>query len=142
MKNFFTLPIAVLLSTFVTNVMASDLPRTDSVVGAKAYIVSPSHGAVVDSTFTVVFGLSGMGVAPAGIDKAKTGHHHLLVNNDMLPPDNIPMGTQVTHFGGGQTETTVTLEPGEHTLQIILGDKFHVQHNPPIVSQQITVTVK
>lgn len=121
---------------------ATDLPRTASPEGAEVYIVSPADGATVGKTFTVVFGLKGMGVAPAGIDNDKTGHHHLLVDSDELPPENQPMGNQVTHFGGGQTETTLTLEPGKHTLQLIMGDKFHIPHNPPVVSKQITVTVE
>ena len=109
--------------------------------GAKAYIVSPADGATVPSTFTVVFGLSGMGVAPAGTDKANTGHHHLIIDGE-LPDMMMPMGKDVKHFGGGQTETTVTLEPGTHTLQLLLGDMAHVPHNPPVMSEKITITVE
>ena len=122
--------------------LSSDLPRTAAPEGAKVYIVSPADGATVGTTFTVVFGLEGMGVAPAGIDRPNTGHHHLLVDGNELPPENLPMGSQVTHFGGGQTQTTLTLEPGEHTLQLILGDKLHIPHDPPIVSEVVTVTVQ
>ena len=121
---------------------ASEIPRTASPEGATVYIVSPAHGETVDTTFTVVFGLDGMGVAPAGVDKANTGHHHLLIDGNELPPENLPMGKQVMHFGGGQTQATITLEPGEHTLQLILGDKLHVPHDPPVVSKPITITVK
>ena len=135
-----TLGLSLLAVTAVAT--AADLPRTASPEGASVYIVSPAHGATVDQTFKVVFGLSGMGVAPAGIDKENTGHHHLLIDSDELPPMNLPMGNQVKHFGGGQTELTLTLEPGEHTLQLILGDKLHIPHDPPVVSEQITITVR
>ncbi len=116
--------------------------RTSSVDGVSVYIISPANGEVVARTFKVRFGLSGMGVAPAGIDKKNTGHHHLLIDGKRLPEMNSPMGKGVKHFGGGQTETILTLEPGEHTLQLILGDKNHVPHNPPIISQQITIMVR
>ena len=107
-----------------------------------AYIVSPQHGETVNSPVTVVFGLSGMGIAPAGVEKANTGHHHLLVDTNELPPLDSPLGSEVRHFGGGQTEVTLELEPGEHTLQLILGDHLHRPHNPPVVSEKITINVK
>lgn len=108
----------------------------------KAYIVTPADGATVSSTFKVVFGLNGMGVAPAGVERDKTGHHHLLVDMEQLPPLDQPLGKEVKHFGGGQTETTLTLPPGKHTLQLILGDHLHKPHNPPVVSERITIEVK
>jgi hypothetical protein len=110
--------------------------------GASVYIVSPQNGDTVGTTFTVVFGLSGMGVAPAGIAMPNTGHHHLLINMDSLPDLGQPLGADVMHFGLGQTETTVTLEPGQHTLQLVLGDHMHVPHNPPVMSEKITITVE
>ncbi|MDO8907087.1 MAG: DUF4399 domain-containing protein [Pseudohongiella sp.] len=109
--------------------------------GAQVYIVSPANGETVERTFKVVFGLSGMGVAPAGIQMPNTGHHHLLINKDSLPDLGQALGADVTHFGLGQTETTVTLEPGTHTLQLVLGDHLHVPHNPPVMSEKITITV-
>ena len=109
---------------------------------AHAYIVSPKNNEIVSSPVTVVFGLNGMGVAPAGIERNNTGHHHLLINASKLPPLDQPLGSAVLHFGGGQTQTTLELEPGEHTLQLILGDHLHRPHNPPIVSEKITITVK
>lgn len=115
---------------------------TPSPEGAKVYIISPADGATVPATFTVKFGLSGMGVAPAGTDKADTGHHHLLIDGDNMPDMGEALGKQVKHFGGGQTEATITLTPGKHTLQLILGDKGHVPHNPPVVSEKITVMVE
>ncbi|MGV8997573.1 MAG: DUF4399 domain-containing protein [Parvibaculaceae bacterium] len=114
--------------------------------GAKPYIISPANGAVVKSPVTVVFGLKGMGVAPAGVEKPKTGHHHLLI--DVSAPSGedldyaIPADAQHVHFGGGQTETSVTLAPGKHTLQLMMGDANHVPHNPPLVSDVVTITVE
>ena len=142
MKHHVVMALGLFAALAAGSLIAADLPRTASPDGASLYIVSPAHGATVDQTFTVVFGLSGMGVAPAGIDKENTGHHHLLIDSDELPPMNLPMGNQVKHFGGGQTEMTLTLEPGEHTLQLILGDKLHIPHDPPVISEQITITVK
>lgn len=116
---------------------------TPAVEGAKAYIISPAHGEVVTSPVTVKFGLHGMGVAPAGVDRAKTGHHHLLINAQVPALDQaMPSDEQHRHFGGGQTETTLELPPGSHTLQLILGDKDHVPHQPPVMSEQITIQVK
>lgn len=115
---------------------------TPSAQNAKVYIVSPHDGETVSSPVKIVFGLSGMGVAPAGTDKENTGHHHLIIDGESLPDFSKPMGPDVKHFGGGQTETSVTLEPGTHTLQLVLGDKNHVPHNPPLVSEKITIHVK
>lgn len=119
------------------------LPRTASPAGARVYIVSPASGATVKSPFKVVFGLTGMGIAPAGTQFENTGHHHLLIDTD-LPKDMtlpLPADAQHVHFGKGQTETTVTLPPGKHTLQLVLGDHLHIPFNPPVVSEKITVTV-
>ncbi|SDD68099.1 DUF4399 domain-containing protein [Kordiimonas lacus] len=110
---------------------------------AEVYIISPIDGAEVSSPVTVVFGLKGMGVAPAGTDKANTGHHHLLIDT-VLPPldENIPADENHVHFGGGQTEVTLDLKPGTHTLQLLLGDMNHIPHDPAVYSKKITVTVK
>lgn len=139
--NRHTLAAACLIFA-ASAVQAADIPRTPAPEGARAYIISPADGDVVPGTFTVKFGLEGMGVAPAGVDKPKTGHHHLLIDVEELPPPDQPLGGNVQHFGGGQTETTVTLEPGQHTLQLMLGDKNHIPHDPPVVSEKITVTVE
>ncbi len=110
---------------------------------ARVYIVSPSHGEVVSSPVKVIFGLSGMGVAPAGIKKDKTGHHHLLIDTAVPDLDRpIPADDRHKHFGGGQTEVSIELTPGQHTLQLLLADFAHVPHNPPVMSEQITITVK
>jgi len=116
---------------------------TPSPKGAEVYIISPADGAVVSSPVHIQFGLKGMGVAPAGVDKANTGHHHLLVDGarqEMMKP----IGKDATHmhFGGGQTETMLKLKPGKHRLQLLMGDKGHMPHNPPVMSKVITITVK
>jgi hypothetical protein len=116
---------------------------TASPDGAAAYIISPADGATVSSPVKIQFGLKGMGVAPAGVDKANTGHHHLLVDGakqNMMKP----IGKDATHmhFGGGQTETMLKLKPGKHRLQLLMGDKGHMPHNPPVMSKVITITVK
>lgn len=110
---------------------------------AELYFVAPADGAVVTNPVTVVFGLRGFGVAPAGVAQDNTGHHHLLIDTqleDMSAP--IPNDARHRHFGGGQTETTVELAPGQHTLQLVLGNFAHIPHNPPIVSEPITITVE
>ena len=111
---------------------------------ARVYIISPVDGEVLSSPVTVKFGLSGMGVAPAGVEKAATGHHHLLIDLDTLPDPGkpLPADDHHKHFGGGQTETSVDLAPGQHTLQLIMGDHNHVPHDPPVVSDRITITVE
>ena len=100
-------------------------------------------GDVVPTTFRVQFVITGMEVAPAGVDKVNAGHHHILIDLDQLPPldQPLPRTDQIVHFGGGETSTELTLEPGEHTLQLLLGDYMHVPHNPPAMSPRITITV-
>lgn len=111
--------------------------------GAAVRIISPADGEAVSSPVTVRFGLSGMGVAPAGIQFDSTGHHHLLINVEEMPPMNLPLPASdtIVHFGGGQTETIIELPPGEHRLQLVLGDHLHIPHEPPVVSDVITITV-
>jgi hypothetical protein len=109
---------------------------------ATLYIISPKDGDEVTSPVTVVFGLKGMGVAPAGVEKDNTGHHHLLIDQKELPTEGIPMGADVKHFGGGQTQADVELSSGEHTLQLILGDMAHVPLSPALTSEKITIKVK
>ncbi len=115
---------------------------TPSAPGASVYFPDLKDGAVVEPKLTVHFGLKNMGVAPAGSDRPNSGHHHLLIDTD-LPPFNepIPNDPHHLHFGAGQTETTIVLPPGDHTLQLLLGDKDHIPHNPPLFSQRITVHV-
>ena len=117
--------------------------RTPRPADAKLYIISPANGETVTSPVTVRFGLSGMGVAPAGVATPATGHHHLIVDAPLPPLDQpIPKDEQHVHFGGGQTETVLQLPPGDHTLQLILADKDHMTHAPPLVSEQIKIRVE
>jgi len=137
-KKLLLLLSVLTLFPFLVFAQTSEAPEN-----ARTYIVSPQHGAVVPPTFTVVFGLSGMGIAPSGQNVEGTGHHHLLINVDDLPDLTKPLPTtdQIRHFGLGQTETVLTLPPGEHTLQLILGDFTHTPHNPPVISEKITIYV-
>ena len=141
MKTLFYIFCFVLFSA---NMASAQMPRTEAPEGAAVYIISPSHGEVVASPVTVKFGLKGMGIAPAGIEYPGSGHHHLLVNLDELPPMGmpIPADDHHIHFGKGQTETTLELDPGTYTFQLLVGDKNHVPHDPPVMSEKITVMVK
>lgn len=117
---------------------------TSAEEAASAYIVSPANGATVSNPVTVVFGLrSPYGVAPAGVVIDNTGHHHLLIDTDQ--PDlnlPIPKDEHHRHFGGGQTEVSLELTPGDHTLQLLLGDFAHIAHKPPVLSERITITAE
>jgi hypothetical protein len=121
------------------------LERTPSPPGAEVYIISPKDGARVKSPVLVQFGLDKvMGVAPAGVKFENTGHHHLLIDTDA--PANmgapLPATDNIKHFGKGQTETSLALTPGKHTLQLVLGDQNHVPHDPPVISKKVTITVE
>lgn len=122
---------------------ALPLPRNAAPEGARVAILGPGDGAIVTSPVKVIFGLEGMTVAPAGDPAPNSGHHHLLV--DVAAPDlalPIPTDAQHLHFGKAQTEAEITLAPGQHTLQLLLGDANHVPHNPPVISAPITITVQ
>ena len=111
----------------------------------KVYFIEPKNNDVItERTFKVQFGLEGFGIAPAGYDIPNTGHHHLLIDVDKMPNFNIPLAASdnIRHFGGGQTEVTLELPPGKHTLQLVLGDWIHLPHSPPVMSEKITITVK
>jgi hypothetical protein len=119
--------------------------RTTPPEGAMVYIISPQDGDTVTSPVTVQFGARGIGVAPAGVDWPNTGHHHLLINVDPSEIDfdaGVPGDERHRHFGGGQTEATVELEPGVHTLWLLMGDQYHVPHDPAVMSEIITITVE
>jgi hypothetical protein len=118
--------------------------REPSPAGAEVYIVSPKDGAKVKSPVTVVFGLKGMGIAPAGIKFDNTGHHHLLIDSELPADLSQPLAAneKSVHFGKGQTETSVTLSPGKHTLQLVLADSLHTPHDPPVISKKITIDVE
>ncbi|WP_199099517.1 DUF4399 domain-containing protein [Dyella sp. ASV21] len=139
--------LALALTALCGGAMAADapgLPVTKAPAGAEVYIISPRDGAVVGPDVTVVFGLKGMGVAPAGMKKEGTGHHHLLVDVKDLPAAGqpIPKDDHHLHFGNGQTEATLKLAPGKHTLQLELADENHIPFDPAVVSKPITITVK
>jgi hypothetical protein len=119
------------------------IQRTSRPADAKLYIISPKNGETVTSPVKVRFGLSGMGVAPAGVATASTGHHHLIIDAPLPPMDQpLPKDDHHMHFGGGQTEASVELPPGDHTLQLILADKDHLPFDPPLYSEQIKIHVK
>ncbi len=125
--------------------LAAAQERTAPAANAEVYFISPSDGAVVQGPVTVRFGLKGMGIAPAGIKFDNTGHHHLLVDTEFseLKLDApLPATDKILHFGKGQTETTLTLSPGKHTLEIVLADYLHNSFDPPLHSKKITITVK
>jgi hypothetical protein len=115
---------------------------TCSAPGAEVYFVDLKDGAAVPATAKLYFGLRNMGVAPAGADRENSGHHHLLIDADLPPLDQpIPSDFNHLHFGAGQAEAEITLKPGEHTLQLLVGDKDHIPHTPPVMSARIKVRV-
>ena len=123
---------------------AAQQQRTPAPADAKVYIISPKNGATVHNPVLVQFGLRGMGIAPAGVKFDNTGHHHLLIDTD-APADlsaPLPATDRIVHFGKGQTETVLTLAPGRHTLQLLLADASHVPHQPPVISNKVTITVE
>ena len=136
--------LAVLTATAAPSGTAAELPRSAAAASAKLYFISPQDGARIKGPVTVRFGLSNMGVAPAGMDKENTGHHHLLIDVVAMPAldQPLPATDQIKHFGGGQTETVLQLAPGKHTLQLLLGDKLHIPHQPAVLSEKITITVE
>ena len=126
--------ILLIISTFFATFSISANP--------KVYFINLEDGDRVESPFLIQFGLSGMGIAPAGTDRSNTGHHHLLINvNDIDLSKPIPSSSNHIHFGGGQTESLVDLMPGDYSMQLVLGDMTHTPHNPPIISQRINITV-
>ena len=151
MRTFIVAALA-LAASFATHAQTPAAPaapaaaaaRTPSPPGAEVYIISPKDGAKVKSPVLVQFGLKGMGIAPAGVKFENSGHHHLLIDTaapaDMGAP--LPATDNIKHFGKGQTETSLTLPPGKHTLQLLLGDQNHVPHDPPVISKKITITVE
>lgn len=122
---------------------ASTMPRTPAPAGASVAILSPRNGDELSSPVKVVMDIQGMTLAPAGDTTPNSGHHHLLIDAplpDLSQP--IPKDAQHVHLGNGQTEAEVTLAPGTHTLQLLLGDSSHIPHDPPVASTPITITVK
>jgi hypothetical protein len=140
-KPFLACAIAL---TLLTGLAVAQVTKSKAPDNASVYFVTPKDGETVSSPVTVRFGLKGMGVAPAGVTQPNTGHHHLLIDMATPPDFNaaLPVTDNIKHFGGGQTETELTLPAGKHTLQLVLGDALHIPHEKPIVSQKITITVK
>jgi hypothetical protein len=139
MRHVVVLAFAMLLSTFA---VAGETPAP---ADAKVYFINIKDGDTVTSPVKIQFGLSGMGIAPAGTEAPNTGHHHLLIDSTLEGDalnEAIPMDEHHLHFGKGQTEAVVTLPKGQHTLQLVLGDWSHVPHKPPVMSERITVTVE
>lgn len=136
--------ITILAILFMALNVTAQAAQTPSKMGAAVYIISPSHGELVSSPVKIRFGLVGMGIAPAGVDVAGTGHHHLLVDleGEARLNDRVPSDAKHLHFGKGQTETTLELSAGKHTLQLLLADRNHVPHHPAIVSRKIIIYVK
>jgi len=136
-------PILLLSLSIAAAAMAQ--AETAAPPNAVVYFINLKDGDSVKSPIKIQFGLSGMGVAPAGVEKPNTGHHHLLIDTTLTPEqakEPIPADDHHLHFGGGQTETTLTLSPGRHTLQLVLADWSHIPFNPPVVSPAITIDVK
>jgi hypothetical protein len=135
---------SILCLGILTTAFSAESIKSTSPENAKVYIIAPTAGQTVSQTFKVLFGLSGMGVAPAGTENDNTGHHHLLIDTAELPNMNMPLPAtdKIKHFGGGQTETELTLTPGKHTLQLLLGNFAHAPHDKPVLSEKITITVE
>ncbi|PCH95089.1 MAG: rod shape-determining protein RodA [Gammaproteobacteria bacterium] len=133
-----------LACTSISSTAFSHEKSSTSPTNAKVYFITPVDGQTISQNFTIKFGLSGMGVAPAGTNKKNTGHHHILIDTDVMPDMHAPLPAtdKIKHFGGGQTETQLTLSPGKHTLQLVLGNYQHIPHNKPVVSHKIMITVK
>lgn len=130
-------------ATETKEAMAETLPRSMASADARLFFKSPTAGATVPATFTVEFGLTGMDVVPAGTDAPASGHHHLIINADLPAFDQpIPATENYRHFGDGSTSVELTLPPGQHSLQLLLGDHLHIPHEPPVYSDPITVTVE
>ncbi len=140
MSRFFA--VFTIATALTGTAYAQDFERSMALDTARAYIVWPHDGQTVTNPFTVIFGLTDMGVAPAGIERLDTGHHHLLINTELPYMDEpIPANDNFIHFGGGQTEVRLELPPGQHQLQLLMGDMNHIPHDPPVVSPAITITV-
>tara|TARA_B100000768_G_C11066452_1_gene284692 strand:- start:109 stop:546 length:438 start_codon:yes stop_codon:yes gene_type:complete len=143
----FTLALSQMAIAGSAGVKESDvMPNSRAAEGAAVYVIHPLDGQVLNANkpIEVSFGLRGMGVAPAGVVVEKTGHHHLLIDQQELPDLTMPLpaSPQVIHFGGGQTQTEIRLARGSHTLQLVLGNQYHIPHNPPLISKKITIIVE
>ena len=139
----FAMLASIVISATATPAFATDLV-SKSPEGATVYFITPKDGQTLAPSFEIKFGLKGMGVAPAGVSKDSTGHHHILIDVNELPDlsQPLPVSENIRHFGGGQTETVLSLPPGKHSLQLVLGNYAHVPHDKPLLSEKITVIVE
>ena len=136
-------PTAPMKVNVSTPTLAAGYVKVSAAPGSALYFANLKNGDVISSPVNIQFGLRGMGVAPAGIEKAGTGHHHLLVDVAELDVNApIPTSDQHRHFGLGQTEVTLEMKAGQHTLQLLMGDQNHIPHHPVVISERITITVK
>ena len=136
-------PTAPMKATVSTPTLAAGYEKVAAAPGAKLYFINLKNGDTLTSPVTIQFGLSGMGVAPAGVEKPGTGHHHLLIDVESIDINApIPNTDQLRHFGLGQTEVTLAMKSGSHTLQLLLADQNHIPHHQPVMSERITIAVK
>jgi hypothetical protein len=130
----------------LTGLAGAESPAPYWPAGAKVFFVEPKNGAEVSSPVKVVMGVQGIEIAPAGTEKPNTGHHHILIDTDVPTGEKadypLPASDNIKHFGKGQTEASLTLTPGKHTLQLLVGDGNHIPHDPALASEKITITVK
>ncbi|MEM7653961.1 MAG: DUF4399 domain-containing protein [Pseudomonadota bacterium] len=140
MKHVLAILAALLFFGVASSAVAQGTPSRP---GTELYFLTPSDGAEISGQVDVVIGLKGMGVAPALVEWPNTGHHHILINRELGDPTlALEKNEQTIHLGGGQTETTLQLAPGNYTLMLVLGDHAHVPHDPPVTSEKISITVK
>jgi len=141
---------SLLAATYISVAMLSVVSQAETPLSstiaddAQVWFVSPKDQAQVSSPVTIIFGSSNLNIAPAGDNQPNSGHHHLLVDMEELPALDMPLpaSDRVIHFGKGQTEATIELSPGSHSLQLLLGNYAHVPHSRPVMSEKITILVE
>ena len=138
------LGLMVFMTSITHTALVTAIETSASPNNAEVYFITPKDGDTVSTKFIIQFGLKNMGVAPAGIVVKNTGHHHLLIDVQQLPSleEPLPNNSNIRHFGAGQTEAVLEMPRGEHTLQLLLGNHAHVPHEPPVMSEKITITVE
>ena len=143
-SNMKLLGLMVFMTSITHTALVTAIETSASPNNAEVYFITPKDGDTVSTKFIIQFGLKNMGVAPAGIVAKNTGHHHLLVNVKQLPPlgEPLPNNANIRHFGAGQTEVILDIPRGKHTLQLLLGNHAHVPHEPPVISEKITIMVE
>ncbi len=141
-RNLF-LMLAILVAPVLAAQEPAEMPRSPAPEGVTLEFANLRDGDVVPQTFEVDFVVTGMSVVPAGTEGEHSGHHHLLIDVDETPPMNLPLPKtdNIVHFGDGASGAHVTLPPGDHTLQLLFADHLHIPHDPPVMSEKITVTV-